>query len=82
MWRISILADFRPMGSKLSCCGILLFKSVLGHCVAVEARKLEHEKLLTWKNLALTLKQSFMKKTGSPKDGFKSFTELQIDSKQ
>ena len=44
MWGISILADFRPMGYKLSCCGSLsktvfdlgknlLFKSVLGHCV-------------------------------------------------
>ena len=38
MWGISILADFRPMGYKLSCCGSLclgkdfLFKSALGHC--------------------------------------------------
>ena len=39
VWRISILADFRPMGYKLSCLGSLwsvgkdlLFKSVLGHC--------------------------------------------------
>ena len=34
--RISILADFRPRGNKLSCCGIgknLFFKSILGHCV-------------------------------------------------
>ena len=33
MWGISILADFRPMGYKLSCCDSLLFESVLGHCV-------------------------------------------------
>ena len=41
MWMcgISILADFRPMGYNLSCCGIfglgknLLFKSLLGRCV-------------------------------------------------
>ena len=39
MWGISILDDFKPMGYKLSCCGIvfglgknLLFKSILGHC--------------------------------------------------
>ena len=35
-WRISILADFKPMVYKLSCCGSLgknlLFKFVLGHC--------------------------------------------------
>ena len=38
-WRISILADFRPMGYKLSCCGSLgknlLFKSILGRCAEV-----------------------------------------------
>ena len=38
MFGISILADFRPMGYKLSCCGSLwssdlLLKSVLGHCL-------------------------------------------------
>ena len=38
MWGISILADFRPMGYKLSCCDSVwsglnvLFKSILGHC--------------------------------------------------
>ena len=38
MCGISILADFIPMGYKLSCCGSLwsrkelFFKSVLGHC--------------------------------------------------
>ena len=33
MWGISILADFIPMGYKHSCCGSLLFKYILGHCV-------------------------------------------------
>ena len=36
MCRILILADIRPMGYKLSCCGLgknLLFKSILGRCV-------------------------------------------------
>ena len=35
MCRILILADIRPMGYKLSCCGLgknLLFKSILGRC--------------------------------------------------
>ena len=35
-WGILVLADFRPMRYRLSCCGSqgknLLFKSVLGHC--------------------------------------------------
>ena len=30
MWGISILADFRLMGYKLSCCGSIC--SILGHC--------------------------------------------------
>ena len=39
LWRISILADIRPMGYKLSCSLVvfglgkdILFKSVLGRC--------------------------------------------------
>ena len=39
MRRILILADIRPMGYRLSCCGSLgkdfLFKSILGHCDTV-----------------------------------------------
>ena len=44
-WGISILADFRPIGYRLSCCGIfglgkfLLLKSVLGHCDYTQNRK-------------------------------------------
>ena len=39
MCKILILADIRPMGYRLSCCGSLgkdfLFKSILGHCDTV-----------------------------------------------
>ena len=31
-YRILILADIRPMGYKLACCGSIWFKSILGHC--------------------------------------------------
>ena len=49
---ISILADFRPMGYNLSCCGSiclgknLLSKSILGRCVSL--------------NLSLSFKSSFL----------------------
>ena len=50
MWGISILADFRPMEYKLSCCVFALgknvsFNSVLGHCSALVCGKNKNKNL-------------------------------------